>query len=200
MNLYIIHNISRVPQTLTMSKLAKRSPSAKRSPAGQSNMSKKSPSAKQSPAKQSIANKSNNKSPSTKRLPIRQSPAQSTISAISDMPGLEAILEEPYTHMPNKYVYVPLIETKTLYVHPDARITSEVMTDFEYNHIVGLRAQQLANELKSFTEINDLSDPIEIAKLEIANKRCPLSIRRVRTILDGRDIAELWDVNEMSIP
>ena len=130
----------------------------------------------------------------------RPSPARSTISAISDMPGLEAIPEEPYAHMPNKYVYVPLIETKTLYVHPDERITSEVMTEFEYNHIVGLRAQQLVNELKSFTEINDLSDPIEIAKLEIANKRCPLSIRRIRTTLDGRDIAELWDVNEMSAP
>ena len=166
-----------------MSKLAKQTSNVKRSPAKQS--SAKQSNAKQSPARQSIT---------------RQSPAQSTISAISDMPGLEAIPEEPYTHMPNKYVYVPLIETKTLYVHPDARITSEVMTDFEYNHIVGLRAQQLANELKSFTEINDLSDPIEIAKLEIANKRCPLSIRRVRTTLDGRDIAELWDVNEMSIP
>jgi DNA-directed RNA polymerase I, II, and III subunit RPABC2 len=114
------------------------------------------------------------------------------------MPGLETIPEEPGRIMPNKYLYTPLIETRTLYVHPDDRITSEVMTDFEYNHIVGIRAQQLANELKSFTEIGDLSDPIEIAKLEIANKRCPLSIRRVRTSLPDRDIAELWDVNEMS--
>ena len=126
-----------------MSKLAKRSPAkrspAKRSPARQSNMSNIS--------------KMSKKSPIAKRSPAKQSPAHSTISAISDMPGLEAIPEEPYAHMPNKYVYVPLIETKTLYVHPDARITSEVMTDFEYNHIVGLRAQQLANELKSFTEI-----------------------------------------------
>ena len=164
---------------------------------------------KQSPVKQSKVTKSpaHAKSPvisksKVSKSPInaRPSPARSTISAISDMPGLEAIPEEPYAHMPNKYVYVPLIETKTLYVHPDERITSEVMTEFEYNHIVGLRAQQLVNELKSFTEINDLSDPIEIAKLEIANKRCPLSIRRVHTTLDGRDIAELWDVNEMSAP
>ena len=188
-----------------MSKLAKQTSSVKRSPAKQSS-ARQSPSVKRSPAKQSSAKQSSaRQSPSAKQSPARQSitrqsPAQSTISAISDMPGLEAIPEEPYAHMPNKYVYVPLIETKTLYVHPDARITSEVMTDFEYNHIVGLRAQQLANELKSFTEINDLSDPIDIAKLEIANKRCPLSIRRVRTTLDGRDIAELWDVNEMSIP
>lgn len=182
-----------------MSKLAKQTSSVKRSPAKQSS-ARQSPSVKRSPAKQSNAKQSNAKQSPARQSITRQSPAQSTISAISDMPGLEAIPEEPYAHMPNKYVYVPLIETKTLYVHPDARITSEVMTDFEYNHIVGLRAQQLANELKSFTEINDLSDPIEIAKLEIANKRCPLSIRRVRTTLDGRDIAELWDVNEMSIP
>ena len=144
------------------------------------------------------------RSPMTKhmpsRSPVKQSPAMSVTSVVSDMPGLESIPEEPGHMRINKYLYTPLIETKTIYVHPDARITSEVMTDFEYNHIVGIRAQQLANDLKSFTEIGDLSDPIEIAKLEIANKRCPLSIKRVRTMLNGCEIAELWEVNEMSIP
>jgi DNA-directed RNA polymerase I, II, and III subunit RPABC2 len=116
------------------------------------------------------------------------------------LPDLETIPEETAPTVPNKYLYKPTVETKTIYVHPDARVTSEVMTEFEYNHIVGIRAQQLANELKSFTEIGDLSDPIAIAKLEIANKKCPLSIKRVRTNFNSVEIAEYWEVNEMAIP
>lgn len=100
-----------------------------------------------------------------------------------------------------KYEYKPAIQSHTVYVHPDDRITSEIMTKFEYCEIVSIRSKQIEDGAQPFIDIDELSDPIQIAKKEIAYKKCPLSIIRHRTITDGNiTIAELWQVNEMAIP
>jgi DNA-directed RNA polymerases I, II, and III subunit RPABC2 len=99
-----------------------------------------------------------------------------------------------------KYEYKPLIQTKTIYVNPEDRIMSEVMTKFELTRIIGIRAAQLENHNKPFTDVGDISDPIEMAKKEIRDKKCPLSIIRVRSYENDKIIAELWEVNEMAIP
>lgn len=100
-----------------------------------------------------------------------------------------------------KYEYKPAIQSHTVYVHPDDRITSEIMTKFEYCEVVSIRSKQIEDGAQPFIDIDELSDPIQIAKKEIAYKKCPLSIIRHRTITDGNiTIAELWQVNEMATP
>jgi DNA-directed RNA polymerase I, II, and III subunit RPABC2 len=100
----------------------------------------------------------------------------------------------------DKYKYKPLTEIKTIYVNPENRITSEVMTKFEYCQVIGIRAKQLEDYDNPFTDVGDISDPIEMAKKEIMDKKCPLSIIRVRTTNGTTTIAEKWQVNEMAIP
>jgi len=95
-----------------------------------------------------------------------------------------------------RYEYKPLLRTEIVYVLPEDRITSEVMTKFEYCEVISIRAKQIENGASSFTNIGDLTDPIEIAKKEIADKKCPLDIIRMKT----DKIAERWHVNEMAIP
>ena len=45
-------------------------------------------------------------------------------------------------------------------------------------------------------DIEDESNPIKMAEMEIRMKKCPLSI--VRYI--SSNIAEVWEVNELNIP
>jgi len=92
----------------------------------------------------------------------------------------------------DKYKYKPLTETKTIYVNPENRITSEVMTKFEYCQVISIRAKQLEDFDNPFTDVGDISDPIEIAKKEVMDK--------VRTTNGQTTIAEKWQVNEMAIP
>jgi DNA-directed RNA polymerase I, II, and III subunit RPABC2 len=116
--------------------------------------------------------------------------------AESDIPALEAVS----TALKEKYEYKPMQQVRTVYVRPKDRITSEVMTKFEYAESVSIRAKQLEDGDQPFTDVGDLSDPIEMAKKEIADKKCPLSVVRNRTTEGDTTIAELWQVNEMAIP
>lgn len=80
------------------------------------------------------------------------------------------------------------------------RMTSEIMTKYEYTEITSVRAAQLEkNPDVIFLDLKDMeniTDPIRLAELEIEKKRCPLIIRRKI----AEDIYEDWEVNEMSIP
>jgi DNA-directed RNA polymerase I, II, and III subunit RPABC2 len=109
-------------------------------------------------------------------------------------------LEVIRTEVKEKYEYNPIQTATIIYVRPEERIMSEVMTKFEYTEIISIRAKQLEDHDQAFTDIGDLSDPLDMAKKEIADKRCPLSIVRERTTEGGVTIAELWHVNEMGIP
>ena len=87
---------------------------------------------------------------------------------------------------------------KNIYIIPaNKRKTSQVITDFEYTRILSERAQEIQNGSPIFVNIGDkYMDEIEIAKLEIRLKKCPLMIKRMY----NETIAELWEVNEMDIP
>ena len=80
-------------------------------------------------------------------------------------------------------------------VHPDERITSEIMTDYEFSDVLGTRAEQISTGGMVFIAHGDVANPREIALMEIKNKRCPLNIVRV---VGGE--CEVWSVNEMGIP
>jgi DNA-directed RNA polymerase I, II, and III subunit RPABC2 len=109
-----------------------------------------------------------------------------------NIPYLEVVSDA----IKEKYEYKPLLRTEIVYVLPEDRITSEVLTKFEYCEVISIRAKQIENGASSFTDVGDLTDPIEIAKKEIADKKCPLDIVRMKT----DKIAERWHVNEMAIP
>ena len=108
------------------------------------------------------------------------------------MPALEMVSDA----LKERYEYKPILRSEIVYVRPEDRITSEVMTIFEYCEVVSVRAKQIENGGVVFTDIGDLTDPLEIARLEVANKRCPIDIVRMITDI----VAERWHVNEMAIP
>jgi DNA-directed RNA polymerase I, II, and III subunit RPABC2 len=110
----------------------------------------------------------------------------------TEVPYLEYVSDT----LRERYEYKPVLRTEIIYRKPEDRITSEVMSKFEYCEVISIRARQLEIGGSPFTTIGELTDPIAIAKKEIADKKCPLSI--VRMITDK--IAEKWHVNELGIP
>ncbi len=86
--------------------------------------------------------------------------------------------------------------TEIRIVAPDKRITSEYMTIYEYSMVVGTRAMHISSGAVLYTDPDGLSDPMEIAKKEINENRCPLSINRKIS----PTAIEIWEVNEMIKP
>lgn len=78
----------------------------------------------------------------------------------------------------------------------DDKITSNILTIYEITELIGIRATQISNGAPVFTDIEYLNDPIEMAKKEIINNKCPLYVKRYI----GLDKYELWDPNTMIKP
>ncbi len=95
-----------------------------------------------------------------------------------------------------RYEYTPELRNEIVYRRPEDRVTSEVMTRFELCEIISIRAKQLEKGHKVFTDVGELTNPIDIARKEILDKKCPLSIRRMIT----DKVGEKWQANEMAIP
>lgn len=76
------------------------------------------------------------------------------------------------------------------------RITSEIMSVAEYTRVISERASHISSGAKIFIDVGLESDPINIAKNELKQKRSPMQIRRYTS----RNILEIWEVNEMIIP
>lgn len=115
----------------------------------------------------------------------------------------EQILTEyklPYEYHifdPREYKYE--LHKEIVIVDPDQRITSEIMTAYEYTEIVSNRAKQIENGGPMFCDDPDGKcdgDPIKFAELEIDQKKCPLNILRMYNLNYG----EIWQVNHMSLP
>ena len=101
-------------------------------------------------------------------------------------------------HIFNPDIYKLEPVKNIIIVSPEKRITSDIMTVAEYCEVVGNRAKHIENSKNFvvFTDVEGESDPIEMAKKEIKDKRCPLSIVRMY----GERIGEIWEVNEMIYP
>jgi DNA-directed RNA polymerase I, II, and III subunit RPABC2 len=97
-------------------------------------------------------------------------------------------------HDPDKFVNSEFREIKI--VAKENRRTSSTMSLYEYTEIISHRAEQIKKAGIIFIQLKNESDPIEIAKEEIKQKKCPLSIRR----LYNSTIGEIWEVNELTIP
>lgn len=81
-------------------------------------------------------------------------------------------------------------------VKPEHRITSNILTIYEYTEIIGIRATQIAQGSPIFTNVNNITDPETMAKKELLDNRFPLCIQRYI----GLDKYELWDPNTMAKP
>lgn len=78
-------------------------------------------------------------------------------------------------------------------VPKNERITSDRMTIFEYCEVISVRAREIINYFLVFTNVDEETNPIDMAKKEIRDKKCPLSIKRY--LSNGK--VEIWEVNEL---
>ncbi|KAH9385656.1 DNA-directed RNA polymerases I, II, and III subunit RPABC2 [Nematocida major] len=60
----------------------------------------------------------------------------------------------------------------------EKRFTSPIMTKFERAKILGIRAQQISMSAPIMVEYGDETDPVEIAKKELKEKKTPLIVLR----------------------
>ena len=79
---------------------------------------------------------------------------------------------------------------------PNMRITSEIMTLFEFSEVIGIRATQIEKGSPVFVDLTGLTDPRDMATKELLQRRCPLKI--VRKI--NAHEQEEWSCNEMGFP
>lgn len=78
-------------------------------------------------------------------------------------------------------------------VNPDDRITSDIMTEYEYTEIVSIRAKQIEDGATCHADV-DYYEPIHMAELEIKQRKCPLAIVRMH----NEYIGEIWRASELS--
>ncbi len=104
---------------------------------------------------------------------------------------------KPITSKTRQHVYHQIPDSSEIkIVAPNNRITSEYMTIYEYSMVVGTRATHIANGSVLYTDPQGLYDPRDIAKKEINENMCPLSITRKVS----PSMIEVWEVNEMIKP
>jgi DNA-directed RNA polymerase I, II, and III subunit RPABC2 len=77
----------------------------------------------------------------------------------------------------------------------DTRITLPYMTKYERARILGTRALQISMNARVMVELDGETDPIVIARMELEQRRIPLSVRRY--LPDGS--YEDWCVDELVI-
>lgn len=95
-----------------------------------------------------------------------------------------------------------------LRVADDLRVTSDIMSQAEMTEAISIRCSQIAQNAVIMVDITGqaVDDPITIAKMELAARRCPLVLRRIiYRMIDRKtgavtDVVEDWDVNEMIYP
>ncbi len=109
-----------------------------------------------------------------------------------DDPDVDRVMRRKKHHV---YHQIPE-STEIVIVDPSNRITSEYMTLYEYSIVVGTRATHIANGSVLYTDPEGLFDPRDIAKKEINENKCPLSVTRK---ISPTKI-EVWEVNEMIKP
>lgn len=78
-------------------------------------------------------------------------------------------------------------------VHPNDRLTSEFLSKYEFNKIVGIRAQQISDGSIIHIDVSHLDNPKEMAEYELYNNKCPLSVERYI----GNNKYEIWSTQEL---
>ena len=94
-----------------------------------------------------------------------------------DGQDVDALIEHVGTklqfHIFNPDLYKVETSANIIIVNPEDRISSNIMTAYEYTEVVSNRARQIENGGVCFAIIGDETDPIVMAEMEIAQKVCP---------------------------
>lgn len=83
----------------------------------------------------------------------------------------------------------------TILKNPSERITTRYLTKFEQARVLGTRALQISMNAPVMVPIEGETDPLEIAKKELRERKIPIIIRRY--LPDGS--YEDWSINELLI-
>jgi DNA-directed RNA polymerase subunit K/omega len=133
----------------------------------------------------------------TKKTTDTKKPANDTKKTTdTKKPADQHIVIPQIRKMKEKYGFQPEPKIDIVFVAPENRVMSEIMTKFEYTDVISVRAKQIENGGQCYTDVGNIDDPLAMAKKEIIDKKCPLDIKRPLT----DKISERWHVNEMSIP
>ena len=76
------------------------------------------------------------------------------------------------------------------------RLTSDIMTMFEFSEVIGIRTLQIEKGSPVFTDVTDIHIPYDMAIKELFDRKCPLKIIRKT----GRFEQETWSCNSMGFP
>ena len=80
----------------------------------------------------------------------------------------------------------------------DERKCSDILSIFEISNIISTRAQQISNGSPIFV-VSKSINPIDIAKQELMENKCPLNLSRtVKKSSSGNITIEIWNPNEMT--
>ncbi|KAL9645715.1 hypothetical protein ABK040_003447 [Willaertia magna] len=106
------------------------------------------------------------------------------------LPEEDALLEEveDTTEAP----YIPMDKRK---VPKEDRKTTRKMTKFEKARILGTRALQISMNAPITVELQGETDPLQIARKELQQKKIPMIVRRYLPDKSYED----WHVNELEI-
>ena len=112
--------------------------------------------------------------------------------------------------MENKYLKYKLIGFKSEVIDTEDIIqpkldnksqTLNYLTRFEYSKIIGLRAQQIAENAPPFIKIGDEKDPIKVAEMELKQGKLPYVIHRpIFRDTNGKIVYEVKTLSELYIP
>jgi DNA-directed RNA polymerase I, II, and III subunit RPABC2 len=109
-------------------------------------------------------------------------------------------LDRPVFYDPSSHENSTLV----IVVDSERRLTSEVMTSFEYTECISIRTEQIAHNGNCMVDITGLWNPMHMAERELQMRRCPLILRRhVGSGMHGgklRKFVEDWSPNEMQFP
>lgn len=81
-------------------------------------------------------------------------------------------------------------------VDPGERITSDIMSLYEYSEVIGIRTLQIEKGSFIFTDVSFLNDARDMAIKELFDRKCPLIV--IRQISEFEQ--EHWKCNEMGFP
>jgi DNA-directed RNA polymerase I, II, and III subunit RPABC2 len=90
---------------------------------------------------------------------------------------------------------VNIKDVKILIVDKNERITLDRITKYEYVRILGIRTKQIENGAKIMIKYNGDLTPVEIAEIEIKQKKSPIIIKRI--LPSGK--CELWKLSELNM-
>lgn len=94
--------------------------------------------------------------------------------------------------MLNKSDYYRVVKV----IPADMRVTSNVMTMWEYSDVIGIRQTEIENGAPVYTDVTGVVDPRDMAIKELFDRKCPLKIKRALNPF----LEEQWSCREMAFP